>query len=252
MHESTAALPTICCRITDPPLELYTTEKAFRPNPTTVRFGRAIRVKPGDLVFDIGTGTGPLAIKAAMDGASHVYAVDPVPLHCDLARRNAAKYNLESRITVLQGRFFEPFDADPALRALRADVIIGDVSGIAEAVSYALGWYSDEVPTGGPDGTDQILAFLAAAPAHLKPTGSVYFPVAYDLSDSSRIMTAAKRLFGSVLDAFDRPHFEFPLTDEEVAAIQAAYHGSPPPFIQIQQGRRPYWRGQILVAANPR
>ena len=139
MIDAAATPTTICCRITDPPLELYTTDKAFRPNPTTVRFGRAVRVKPGDLVFDIGTGTGPLAIKAAMDGASHVYAVDPVELHCALARRNVAKYKLESKVTVLKGRFFEPFDADPRLRSLRADVIIGDVSGIADAVSHALG-----------------------------------------------------------------------------------------------------------------
>ena len=63
---------TIGIRVTDPPLELFITETAFRPNPTTVRFARTMRVRQGDIVFDVGTGVGPLAIKAALDGAKHV------------------------------------------------------------------------------------------------------------------------------------------------------------------------------------
>lgn len=243
---------TISCRITDPPLELDTSEKAFRPNPVTVRFGRCIRIPPGATVFDIGTGIGPLAIKAALAGAARVYAVDPVPLHCEFARRNVAKYNLQDKVTVLQGRFFEPFDADPALKDLKADVIIGDVSGIADAVSYALGWYSDQVPTGGYDGTDQVRGLLAAAAPRLKPGGTIYFPIAMDLSDSERIVAEARRLFTSVTNALDKPHHEFPLSDAEVAAIHDAYKGQLPPFITLQQGRRPFWRGQILAATGPR
>lgn len=253
MDAAAAVSPlTIPCRVTDPPLELYTTDKAFRPNPTTVRFGRAVRITPGDTVLDIGTGIGPLAIKAAMDGAEHVYAVDPVEMHCILARRNAAKYGLESKITVFQGGFFDPFEKEPSLRGLRANVIIGDVSGIADGVSHALGWYSDLVPTGGVDGTEQILKLIDRAASRLKPGGTLYFPIAIDLSDGGKILDAAGKRFASVINAFDKPYFEFPLTDPEVEAIQCAYGGTFPPFVNIQHGRRPFWRGQILIATMPR
>lgn len=246
------SMPVITCRVTDPALELFTSESSFKPNPVTVRFARAMHIEPGSTVFDIGTGIGPLAIKAALDGAAMVYAVDPVGKHCELARLNAAKYGVGGRMTVLQGRYFEPLDADPTLNDLRANVIIGDVSGIADAVSHALDWYSDDVPTGGYDGTDQIRGFLAAAAERLQPGGTVYFPVAVDLSDYQRVLTEAGRFFGEVRNCFDKTYIDFPLSDGEVAAIHLAYEGELPPFIQIQQGRRSFWRGQILAASAPR
>lgn len=236
----------------DPPIELFITETAFRPNPTTVRFTRTVKVKPGDIVFDIGTGIGPLAIKAAMDGAAHVHAVDPVPLHCELARMNVQKYSLQDRISVYQGNFFEPFDSDPQLRNLKADVIIADVSGIADPVARALGWYSERVPTGGPDGTDVIIDVLGKARPKLKADGGIYFPIAVDLSDSDKIVHAANQLFECVENAMDRPTTNFPMTDQEVQAIRAAYSGKLPNFINIQDGRRPFWRGQIWKATKPR
>ncbi|MBX3357297.1 MAG: 50S ribosomal protein L11 methyltransferase [Phycisphaeraceae bacterium] len=240
--------------MTDPPLELLISEKAFRPNPTTVRFGRAVQVAPGDTVFDIGTGIGPLAIKAGLDGAERVVAVDPVALHCELARLNAAKYGLADRISVYQGDWFDPFDREAELRSVMADVIIGDVSGIADGVARALGWYSDQVPTGGIDGTGPILTLLARAADRLRPGGTLYFPVATDLSDGDRILAAAAERFETVRNAFEKPYFEFPLSDADVVAIEGAYtsEGGMPGFVQIQKGRRPFWRGQILAASGPR
>lgn len=246
------ATSTIQTRVTDPPLELFVTEKSFRPNPTTVRFARCVDVQPGDLVFDIGTGVGPLAIKAAMAGASRVIAVDPVPLHCELARMNVAKYNLQDKITVLHGEFFGPIESDPALKNLKANVIIGDVSGIADAVARALGWYSDEVPTGGEDGTEVIIDFLRRAKPFMAPNGAAYFPIAVDLSDCDKINRVAHELFENVDNVIGRDSFNFPLTDDEIKAIHDAYDGNLPSYINIQTERRPNWRGQIWRATNPR
>lgn len=239
-------------RVTNPPLELFVSDKAFRPNPTTVRFSRAVEIERGDVVFDIGTGIGPLAIMAAQAGASVVHAVDPVPLHCELARRNVEKYELANVVHVHHGRFFEPFETDQRLRELKADVIIGDVSGIAEPIAHALGWYSEVVPTGGPDGTAVIIEFLQRARVRLKPDGRIYFPVAVDLSDSRRIFEAVNELFGEVVNALPRPFVEFPISPEELRAIRAAYGNDLPGYITIQDGPRPHWRGQILKAMRPR
>lgn len=243
---------TVTCRVTDPPLELLTTERAFRPNPTTVRFARAMRVRPGDTVFDIGCGIGPLAIKAALDGAGRVIGVDPVAEHRELARANAARAGVAGRTVFLRGRFFEPIKADPSLRDIRAHVIVGDVSGIAHAVSIALGWYSPDVPTGGEDGTDQVRELLRLAGRWLQPGGTLYFPIATDLSDQARIFDEAKRAFESVENALEKPYVEFPLTEREVELIRNAYPAGRPPWLNVQPGRRPSWRGQILAAQGPR
>lgn len=229
-------------RVTDPPLQLATVAEAFVPNPVTVRFARAVRVKAGDVVFDIGTGIGPLAIKAALDGAEHVHAVDPVEAHCRMAQQNAASYGVSERVSVHRGSLFEP------LEGLTADVIIGDVSGIADPVAHALGWYSIDVPTGGDDGTGPLVNLLRAAPRFLRPGGTLYFPVALDLSDAPKIMAEARRAFTVVAEAFERPWFEFPLSEAEVGAIHAAYPAGLPSFLTVHSGRRAFWRGQIYQA----
>jgi hypothetical protein len=246
------ATSTISARVTDPPLELFITDKAFRPNPTTVRFARTVPIKPGDVAFDIGTGIAPLAIKCALDGARQVIGVDPVPMHCELARMNVAKYDLQDIVTILEGDFFEPIDNDPNLRDLKADVIIGDVSGIADPIARALGWYSDEVPTGGEDGTVVIIDFLKTATRYLAPAGAIYFPIAVDLSDSTKILDAAREIYAELDLAIDRPAYNFPLSEGEIKAINDVYHGKLPSWLNIQTERRPSWRGQIWRVSSPR
>lgn len=241
----------ITSRVTSPALELVADKRCFAPNPTTVRFSRAVKIKPRDLVFDIGTGIGPLAIMAGMMGAGRVIGVDPVGLQVKLARQNVARYNLQDRVEIHQGEFFSPFLTERGLEDLRADVIIGDVSGIAGPVGRALGWYPDDVPTGGDDGTAVLRAFLKQVPRFLANEGRLYFPIATDLSDSRRITELVSKHFGVVENALPKPYVEFPLSAEQHQAILDVYDGKPPFFIQIQSGRTAYWRGQILVASQP-
>lgn len=253
MKASTMSLRTLEIKVTSPPLELYVTDEAFQPNATSVRFARAVVINPGDLVFDIGTGVGPLALKAAVEGASRVIGVDPVSIHCELARKNVEKYGLQNKVTIYQGEHFAPFKTQPELKDLKADVIIGDVSGIADAVARGLGWYSTSVPTGGYDGTQVILDFLSQAPHYLKPGGRLYFPIATDLSDGAKIIRAASEIFERVENALPKEFVIFPLDPKDVKAISDSYNGKVPPFINIQSpDKRPHWRGQIFLAANPR
>ncbi len=211
-----------------------------------------MKIKEGDVVFDIGAGVGPLALAAAMKGAGEVYAVDPVPMHCELARWNVAKYGLQETIRVYEGLFFEPFESEPELKNVKADVIVADVSGIADPVARALGWYSAEVPTGGADGTEVVVEMIRQAPKYLAPGGIVYFAIAIDLSDSDKILEAARSAFKKVVNAMERPTTHFPMTEEDVAAIDEVYGGNLPSYITIQrEGRRVYWRGQIWSAADP-
>lgn len=70
---------------------------------TTV-YREAIRrvVRPGDVVADLGTGSGILALFAAQAGAARVFAVEHLPV-IRLAERAASANGLSDRITFLEG-----------------------------------------------------------------------------------------------------------------------------------------------------
>lgn len=90
----------------------------------TRAFVDAVRetVRPGDVVVDIGTGTGVLAIAAAQAGADHVFAIEATAM-ADVARRGAAANGFADRITVIRG-----LSTEVTLPRL-ADVVVSETIG---------------------------------------------------------------------------------------------------------------------------
>lgn len=61
-------------------------------------------IKPTDIVWDVGAGTGSLSIESALRAVQgHVYAMDGDAEACDLVRLNAAHFDV-SNISVLQNK----------------------------------------------------------------------------------------------------------------------------------------------------
>jgi hypothetical protein len=87
-------------------------------------FERAIAatVKPGDVVIDLGSGTGILGLLATRAGASRVYAVEETAL-AGLAREIAAANHVVDRIRVVRG--WSTWVTLPEL----ADVVVSDQIG---------------------------------------------------------------------------------------------------------------------------
>ena len=56
---------------------------------------------PGKTVFEIGTGSGLVAMMAARSGARHVFTCEAVPLVADTAARIVARNGYADRVTVL-------------------------------------------------------------------------------------------------------------------------------------------------------
>jgi protein arginine N-methyltransferase 1 len=79
-------------------------------------------VKPGDVVIDIGTGTGIFALIACQLGAKHVYAFEPNPL-IEVGKQIAAANGFADRITFIKD--FTTAVTPPE----QADVIVGDIRG---------------------------------------------------------------------------------------------------------------------------
>jgi predicted RNA methylase/Flp pilus assembly protein TadD len=66
-------------------------------------YERAIiaKVQPGDIVLDIGTGSGLLAMMAIRAGAAHVYACEADEILADLAREIVERNGFQDQITIL-------------------------------------------------------------------------------------------------------------------------------------------------------
>jgi len=93
--------------------------------PRTECYREALRrtIRPGDIVVDVGTGTGILAASAAQAGAAHVFAIERSPNTAKLAQRFFADNGLQERITVIEG-------ASTAVQLPRkANVMVSEVVG---------------------------------------------------------------------------------------------------------------------------
>jgi len=223
---------------------LVSEDELFMPNQVTREFTKIVKIDKGDVVFDIGSGVGPLAIWAGYEPSSRVYGVEIVPEQCEVARENVRRNNLQDKVEVYQGSFFEPLPEN--IKNEKADVIIADVSGISESIARILGWYPARIPTGGRDGTDVINSVIEKAGKYLREGGRFYFPIA-GLSCYKKIMEKAKLYFNSLAEKINS---NFPLTSDQVKNINSL--GLHPDEYELKiKGTRTIWKGWIYEATSP-
>ncbi|NLZ44701.1 MAG: 50S ribosomal protein L11 methyltransferase, partial [Clostridia bacterium] len=98
-------------------------------HPSTILSLRLLQevIRGGETVYDIGTGSGILALAAAGLGAARVTAVDIDPVAVEEARRNVRRNKMTGRIRVIQGNLLENLEpgADLVVINIIAETIIG-------------------------------------------------------------------------------------------------------------------------------
>ncbi|MEX0305309.1 MAG: 50S ribosomal protein L11 methyltransferase [Leisingera sp.] len=103
----------------------------------------AAKVKPGDVVLDIGCGAGLTAMLAARAGAKHVYTCEQQPLIAQAAVRVIEENGLSSRITVIPKWSHEiivgediPEPADVVISEIVDTVLLGE--GALATLTHAM------------------------------------------------------------------------------------------------------------------
>lgn len=154
------------------------------PTPYTFLLAENIGPLPGAQVVEIGTGSGVLAIVAALQGAARVRIVDTNPAAIEAALANAALNHVPDRI--------EPLAVGASIIPLpdgeTVDVVISNPAQLPlpEAAEAHNPYYA------GPDGRGMIEAVIAAAPARLAPGGRLLM-VLNSVTDFPASLAAMRR-----------------------------------------------------------
>jgi precorrin-6B methylase 2 len=156
----------------------------FTPTHTTLVTADVLEINPGDVVLDVGCGSGVLGFVAARLGAARIIGCDVSAAAVDAADENARRLGLGHCSEYHHGHLFEPV-AD-----VEADVVIGDVSGVPDAVAEVTPWTS-----GGPTGAELPSEMLETMGERLKIGGRLYLPTG-TMQAEARLLEVARRIFG--------------------------------------------------------
>ncbi len=131
--------------------------------PSAALYAEWLPYPAGGSFCEVGSGTGYLAVTAALRGCARVTALDVAATAVENTRRNAARHGVGERVTVYQGDLFAPLTAEDTY-----DVVFWNSN------------FVDAEPVGDDDGLDRAVfdpgyashrTFLETAAAHLAPGG---------------------------------------------------------------------------------
>lgn len=167
-------------------LDLFVDARVLIPRPETEvvaglaidELDRVAAARPGDeplLVADLGTGSGAIGLAVAKErDRTQVWLVDRSPGAVAVARANLAGLGRPgTRVTVLEGSWFEPLPAE--LRG-RLDVVVSNppyVGAGEELPAEVSEWEPAEALVPGPTGMEAIELIVVQAVEWLRPGGAL-------------------------------------------------------------------------------
>lgn len=163
------------------------TRDVLIPRPETEHLVEAAiaRIRPNDVVVDVGTGSGAIAVTLALETAARVFATDISTPAIFVAQSNAAR--LASRVS------FFACDLASALRDHSADVLVSNPPYVpaTDQPSLQREVRDFEPPValfGGPTGLEIYRRLIADAARVLRPGGWLILELGYNSLDAVRAM----------------------------------------------------------------
>jgi release factor glutamine methyltransferase len=172
-------------------LDLYVDRRVLIPRPETeVVAGAVIDLDPQDVVIDLGTGSGAIALAVAVEtSVARVIATDQSEDALAVARANLAGIGSPAlRVQICAGDWF---DAVPADVRGAVDVVVSNPPYIAageQLPSDVIEWEPQDALIAGPTGMEAIERIVAEAPAWLRPGGALVLEIAPHQADDVRAL----------------------------------------------------------------
>jgi len=189
----------------------YVSDDVYEPAEDSFLLAENFDVNENDVVLDVGTGCGILAILAAKK-AKKVVATDINPHAIDCARTNARHNGVLAKMDIGQGSLFEPIKTSEEF-----DVIIFNAPYLPTSESEKKSWVS-KAWAGGQNGRDLIEPFVSEAPKFLKKNGRIFL-VQSSLSDIDKTIQRFKEC-GLKAKVVAEKKFPF----ETIVVIKAVLH----------------------------
>ncbi|MDR7435613.1 MAG: peptide chain release factor N(5)-glutamine methyltransferase [Armatimonadota bacterium] len=192
-------------------LDFLVDERVLIPRPETEvlveRLLRELAPLPHPLVVDVGTGSGAIAIALAVyhDGA-RVVATDLSGPALEVARENACKHGVSTRVAFLRGDLLDP---------LEALGFQGQVDAIATNPPYVPSGLIPHLPAsircyeplpaldGGEDGLEYIRRIVQQSPRFLRPGGLLAIEVMAGQADAVQELIERTGFFQQVESVMD-------------------------------------------------
>ena len=133
-------------------------------------------------IVDVGTGSGAVAVCLALNlPEAVIYATDISDQALEVASVNCRKYNLEDRITLLQGNLLEPLP-EPI------DMIVANLPYVPNTdvgKVNTVGFEPENALNGGIDGLEYIIALVGQSVSKLLRGGSILLEVGQGQSQAA-------------------------------------------------------------------
>lgn len=174
-------------------LDLVVTPDVLIPRPETegavAAVLAAIAGVSRPVVADVGTGSGCLAlalVEARPDAM--VYAVDRSEAALDVARTNADRLGLATRVRFVEGDLVAPL----AQARVRVDAVVSNPPYVAddeyEALQPEVRFEPESALRGGPDGLGYYRRIVSEVPVVLASRGRVVLEVGFGQAEAVRVM----------------------------------------------------------------
>lgn len=198
-------------------LTLVVPDGVHDPPPSSIDLARLLDVRPGEIVLDLGCGSGLLSIAAAKLGAKQVVAIDIDPRALAATVDNAQRNGVHEKIHVLAGSWFEALKAgNSSKNALKQfDVIIATPPQTPGLRPFGQRF-------GGPDGTDHLFSIVDQAPTFLDPTRGRLWMLAISLANPTGLWKRLEDRFSRVSLIHETQRF---FTLDEYESMDAGLSG---------------------------
>lgn len=228
---------------TDQVVDLIIASGVFRPTGTTGLLMKAIKQKilSQSSVLDLGCGSGVVGLGLAMNKIVKppLFASDLSSSAIACTKKNLKNYNFN--VEAREGSMFEPW------KNYKFDVIVNDISGVAEEIAKVSGWFQDIPCHSGEDGASLIYHVIKEAKKYLNKHGKFFFPV-ISLSNIDFILKEAKNTFENV-ELISKQ--EWPLPDELKSQLSLLEKLRDKGLIKLEKKFGMHiWYTEIYVAYN--